>query len=400
MKKVVQFGAGNIGRGFMGQLFYQSGYEIVFSDVAQTIVNELNKRNSYPIKVVTNDYTEEIIIKNVRAVDGTDFEIVAAEISDADLVATAVGVNVLPKIVKPLVMGLRKRWENGNYQPLNLIICENMLDANRFLEGMIETQLTKEENQKRKKTFGIVEASIGRMVPVMTEDMREGDALILWVEPYAELPVDRDGFVGEIPQIKGLIPYSPFEFYIQRKLFVHNAGHAILSYLGWQKGYTFIWETVQDESLKKICKNALLESAKALSKEHGVSLDSLNEYIDDLIFRFGNRALGDTILRVGGDPKRKLSNNDRLVGAAKFAFNHGIVPYNLALGIAAGFMFDAKTDPTALEVRSAVKKQGIEAAVQIISGIDEQSDLGKMVISIYQLLNDGIKPEKVLNYLN
>ena len=44
MNKAVQFGAGNIGRGFTGQLFSESGFEVVFVDVVQSLVDLLNER--------------------------------------------------------------------------------------------------------------------------------------------------------------------------------------------------------------------------------------------------------------------------------------------------------------------------------------------------------------------
>ncbi len=42
--------------------------------------------------------------------------------------------------------------------------------------------------------------------------------------------------------------------------------------------------------------------------------------------------LKDTCARVGGDPARKLSPDDRLIGAAKTALAQGIVPAYIAVG--------------------------------------------------------------------
>ena len=43
MKKAVQFGAGNIGRGFIGALLSQSGYHVVFADVVDKIIDKINE---------------------------------------------------------------------------------------------------------------------------------------------------------------------------------------------------------------------------------------------------------------------------------------------------------------------------------------------------------------------
>jgi mannitol-1-phosphate 5-dehydrogenase len=139
------------------------------------------------------------------------------------------------------------------------------------------------------------------MVPVMTPEMQGGNMLKIWVEEYDQLPVDKDGFKGEIPEIKNMLPYSPFKFYIERKLYIHNMGHATTAYLGHLKGCTYIWEAIGDESIRKTVREAMMESAQAISKAHGIELIKIEEHVDDLLYRFSNRQLGDTIERVGRD---------------------------------------------------------------------------------------------------
>ncbi|MBQ9358994.1 MAG: mannitol dehydrogenase, partial [Abditibacteriota bacterium] len=118
--KAVLYGAGNIGRGFMGQLFHQSGYELVFVDVVDSVIEQFNKDRSYPINIVSDKEEKEITITNARAVDGKVIEKVADEIADCDLMSTSVGVRVLPFIIKPVAAGLRKRWATGNMKPINI----------------------------------------------------------------------------------------------------------------------------------------------------------------------------------------------------------------------------------------------------------------------------------------
>ncbi|HPJ99686.1 MAG TPA: mannitol-1-phosphate 5-dehydrogenase, partial [Candidatus Hydrogenedentes bacterium] len=50
MKRALQFGAGNIGRGFLGQLYYESGYAATFVDVLDDVVRALNERGEYPLR--------------------------------------------------------------------------------------------------------------------------------------------------------------------------------------------------------------------------------------------------------------------------------------------------------------------------------------------------------------
>jgi mannitol-1-phosphate 5-dehydrogenase len=45
----VHFGAGNIGRGFIGQMLFASGYEICFIDVNQHVIDDINSLKQYYI---------------------------------------------------------------------------------------------------------------------------------------------------------------------------------------------------------------------------------------------------------------------------------------------------------------------------------------------------------------
>ena len=396
MKKAVMYGAGNIGRGFIGQLFSLSGYEVVFIDVNPVIVDRLNMDNKYPIKVIADESYSEIIVENVRAVNGFDVEKAADEIASADIMATAVGANIIPKIVNVLVRGLKKRWSRNNFAPLNIIICENLLNANHYLEKLIKEELDDIEKSNFDKTVGLVEASIGRMVPVATPEMQGDNPLRVCVEEYCELPVDKDAFKGEIPHIKNMVPFSPFDFYIQRKLFMHNMGHATMAYLGFLNNNTYIWEACRNSSVKLITLRAMLELAVAMSREHGVPMEQLIDHSEDLLFRFGNKLLGDTVDRVGRDPIRKLAANDRLIGAAKLCIKQGICPVYVSIGIAAAFMFTNEDDKAAIEVQTVVQNEGLEAALKQFCDIDEGSAIYKLVKDFYNKLKDGSSIEELL----
>jgi len=67
--KLVQFGAGNIGRSFIGQLFSRAGYEVVFADVVPEVIRLLNERRRYRVEI-KDDPPGTIWVENVRAVDG------------------------------------------------------------------------------------------------------------------------------------------------------------------------------------------------------------------------------------------------------------------------------------------------------------------------------------------
>lgn len=383
MQQAVMYGGGNIGRGFIGATFSQAGYAVTFVDVAEPVVKALQEKNTYPVRYVSNEGYEDVWIQNVTAVNGNYGSEVARCIASCDIMATAVGVRVLPWIVPNIVAGLRLRWAEKK-EPLNIIICENLMNANHVLEGMIKENLTKEECALFDQTVGLVEASIGRMVPVQTEEMKDGNPLRVCVEKYGFLPVDKDAFKGQIPEIANLVPYSPFDFYLKRKLYIHNMGHATCAYLGDILGLDYIYQSIDVADVYILTKNAMLESAQALSAQYDAPIKPLMDHIDDLLGRFTNAALGDTCQRVGADPARKLSPEDRLIGAGKLALQQGITPCYIAVGAAAGVRrYLAEND----------KAQTMENAAQVlqeVSGLDSHDVLAQMILSAYRLLLDGI----------
>ena len=381
MKQAVMYGGGNIGRGFIGALLSQSGYEVTFIDVAEPVVKALQENRRYPVRIVSTEGYEDVWVENVTAVNGNLPEAVDA-IANCDIMATAVGARILKFIVPNIVAGLRKRWEMGKGS-LNIIICENLNDANKVLEGMLKEQLTAEECVKFDETVGLVEASIGRMVPVQTEEMKAGEPMRVCVERYGFLPTDKAAFKGGVPEIKNMVPYAPFDFYIKRKLYVHNMGHATCAYLGDLLGLDYIYESIAVPEVRILVQNAMQESQMALSKHYGAPMIDLQEHIADLLYRFTNAALKDTCQRVGGDPARKLSPEDRLIGSSLLAMEEGITPAYIAVGAAAGLHRYLKENGGVQSLTAAT------AVLKEVSKLEESHPLSKLILHYYESLLNG-----------
>lgn len=380
MKQAVMYGGGNIGRGFIGALLSQSGYEVTFIDVAEPVVKALQENHRYPVRYVSSDGHEDVMIENVTAVNGNDQEAASEAIANCDIMATAVGARILKFIVGNIVAGLRKRWTRTD-KPLNIIICENLMDANLVVEKMLKELLTDDEKKLFDERVGLVEASIGRMVPVQTEEMKDGDPMRVCVERYGFLPTDKAAFKGEIPEIRNMVPFEPFDFYIKRKLYIHNMGHATCAYLGDILGLDYIYQSIDVPEVRVLVQNAMLESAIALSRKYGVELEKIVLHITDLLNRFTNAALKDTCARVGGDPARKLSPADRLIGSSTLALEQGVMPAYIAVGAAAGLRrYINETEGL---------EQGMGAAKRVlaeVSGLDDDSELAKLILHMYELV--------------
>ncbi len=391
--KAVMYGGGNIGRGFIGALLSQSGYEVTFIDVAESVVKTLQEKRTYPVRYVSTEGHEDVWIQNVTAVNGNDAEAASDAIACCDIMATAVGARILKFIVPNIVAGLRKRWAAGG-GPLNIIICENLMDANLVLEGMLKAQLTQEECARFDETVGLVEASIGRMVPVQTEEMKDGEALRVCVERYGFLPVDKAAFKGDIPAITNMVPFAPFDFYIKRKLYVHNMGHATCAYLGDLMELEYIYQSIAVPQVRILVQNAMLESALALHKKYGADLGDLQMHITDLLGRFTNAALGDTCQRVGGDPARKLAREDRLIGSAKLAMEQGIFPVYITVGIAAGLVRYLKENNLPVDEANAL------TVLKDVSGLEEQDSLIPQILNLFRSICKGTSLQEICTYVD
>jgi mannitol-1-phosphate 5-dehydrogenase len=384
----VIFGAGSVGRGFLGQLFSESGYEVVFVDIDKPLVEVLSRRGSYTLRLAGLEKVQDLTIGPVRAINGLHTERIATEVAKASLMATAVGARALGVIAKPIAVGLAQRWEAGQATPLNVIVCENLHDAPDLLRGYVCEALPDALKPYVQERVGFVPAVIARMSPVPTAEQRAADPALIVAEPYKVLPVDRQAFVGDIPQVVGMEPVVPFTAYVERKLYLHNAAHAMLGYLGYRRGYVYGYEALDDPWVRPLLDQALDEAERALIAEHGFDPQTLQEHVQEILARLANRVLADPISRLARDPLRKLAPGDRLVGAARLAERHGIRPQGLAWGIAAALAYDDPDDTHAVELQTRLAREGLNGILHHVCDIEEGEPLAGLVRSRYRILRE------------
>ncbi len=378
MKRVVQFGAGNIGRGFLGQLYSASGWHTTYVDVDPELVQALNREQGFAIHIVGPGATT-IRVENVSAVHGRDLDAVAAAVDEADLVGTSVGVNALGHIVDPLAAGLARRARRG--AGVDVLICENLLHAADFLQTRLRAALDPEAHEFLARRVGLVETVVSRMIPVVEPERRAAEPLAAWVEAYNILPVDRSALRNGLPEIQGLEFIDDITAYEERKLFCHNCMHALASYFGYERGYRFIYQVMEDAALRDRVRAGAWEAGEGLVQRHGFTRDQHEAHIQDLLARFANRALADTVARCGGDPVRKLGHHDRLVGAALLALEYGVEPEVLAEGIAAAMRFAPPGDPSAPRLQDLLRREGVEHVLRELCGLRPDEPLYAMVLA-------------------
>lgn len=344
--KIIVFGAGKIGRSFIGQVFNRSGYEVVFVDIFKELIDLLNRKRAYTVVIKDGDKTEKLSIEGVRGVYLEDKEGVIAELKDVGIVSLSVGQQGLKGVVPLLAEALIARHEAYGDVPLDIIIAENMRDADQYLSDELQRLLP--ADYPIDSLVGLVETSIGKMVPIMKQSDIDEDPLQVFAEPYNSLIVAKNGFKNPIPDSPFLAPKENIKAWVDRKLFIHNMGHATVAYLGFQKypEATYLYEVLEDDQLLATVRETMLQSAIILQGLYPGEFthQQLVDHVDDLIRRFRNRSLGDTIFRVGCDLYRKLGPEDRMVSPIRAALKIG-KPYQLILyALVAGISFKAKDE--------------------------------------------------------
>jgi len=386
--RAIHFGAGNIGRGFIGLLLQQAGYEVIFVDVNQELVDEINRRQEYTIHLA-EEGDHNLLVTGVRAIHGQMEDEVAKAISQADLVTTAVGPNILSYIAPVIAKGVSLRLQE-NQTPLNVIACENMIGGSTKLKSLVNESLQGPDREAAEQLIGFPDAAVDRIVPLQKHD----DKLLVTVEPFYEWVVNRAQVKGPVPEIEGATFVDDLIPYIERKLFTVNTGHAIIAYLGYYFGISTVDQAMRNQYIYEMVKGALGESGALLAAKHGFDRTEHERYIQKILSRFQNPYISDDVIRVGRSPLRKLSPEDRLVGPASQALQYGIEPLHLATGIAAALHFDYEDDQEAQELQSGLKGEGVEKTITKVTGLPASSPLFAMILQQMEVLEKKKKEQK------
>jgi len=390
----VHFGAGNIGRGFIGLILSQAGYKVVFVDVNEALVEQLATRKRYEVEFA-NGTGEAVAVANVDAIDGKRIDLVASRIAEADLVTTAVGPNVLKFIAEPIARGIERRLDSAtsaafgasvggaSRAPLHVIACENMIGGSAQLKEHVFAQLAPESRPAADRIVAFPNAAVDRIVPLQKHD----DPLRVTVEPFAEWVVDRSAMLlGGPPPIEGVHYVDDLRPYIERKLFTVNTGHCVAAYHGFLRGRETIQSAMQDDAVRREVVGALEETGAMLVRQYGFPEAEHRRYLETTVERFSNPHLTDEVVRVGRSPIRKLSPNDRLVRPATLAAELGIPAPHLARAMGAALRFDVPDDPESAELRQALRDQGVHDVLAKYTGLKQGHPIHDAAAAAYEAL--------------
>lgn len=378
--RAVHFGAGNIGRGFIGLLLSRSGFEVCFVDVNETMVSLLQQRGEYTVEYADESH-ETTVVSNVTALNGNDVEEVAKAIAGADLVTTAVGVSVLKHIAGAIAKGIELRLQTAP-SPLHIIACENAIGGSTQLKDHVYPLLSPKTRELADRYIAFPDSAVDRIVPLQKHE----DPLKVVVEPFFEWVVDRSAMLEGLQEIEGVHYVNDLLPYIERKLFTVNTGHCCAAYHGFVEGYETIQEAMKDERLRTEVWKVLEETGAMLIKTYNLDEDEHRKYIFKILDRFTNPYLTDEVVRVARSPIRKISPNDRLVRPALRAYELGISTYHLAAAVAAALRFDCKDDPESVELQKSLRRHGLHTTIRRYTGIPENHPLHRHIVAEYEAL--------------
>jgi len=358
--KAVHFGAGNIGRGFVGLLLHEAGYEVVFADVADALISQLAEATSYDVHEV-GDNPSVKTVEGFRALNSATQEAtVVEEISTADVVTTAVGPHILKFVAPVIARGLAAR--PTDLPPLQVMACENAINATHLLHAEIRAAWDDSAGDLDAVAV-FADTAVDRIVP----NQAPGQGLDVTVETFYEWVIDRTPFKGNAPVIPGATFVDELGPYIERKLFTVNTGHASAAYFGYAAGVEKISDAMADPSVAAKVRAVLEETKELLVAKHGFVEAEQEAYVQKILSRFSNPHLPDTVNRVGRAPLRKLGRHERFVGPAAELAERGVTPVALLEAMSAALRFDDGADDEAVELANMLSELDAAAVVERVT---------------------------------
>ncbi|WP_057490892.1 mannitol-1-phosphate 5-dehydrogenase [Streptococcus orisasini] len=381
MKKAVHFGAGNIGRGFIGQILFENGFAIDFVDVNDKIISALNERHAYEIEIA-EDGKRHIAVSNVSGINNKENpQAVVEAVAEADLVTTAIGPNILPFIAELIAQGIEKRRENDNKQPLDVIACENMIGGSSFLWEEVQKYLSSDDLAFAKDHIGFPNAAVDRIVPAQIHE----DPLFVVVEPFSEWVVETAAMKNPDLKLSAVHYEENLEPFIERKLFSVNSGHATTAYTGAYFGAKTVLEALQNQQVKEQVKAVLGEIRQLLIAKWEFKEEELKAYHDIIISRFENPYIVDDVARVARTPIRKLGYDERFIRPIRELRERQLSYDNLLKTVAYVFQYKDETDEQSVQLQKLLQEKPLEDVIKEVTGLTDEALVQEIVASIQSL---------------
>ncbi|KAI1265673.1 mannitol-1-phosphate 5-dehydrogenase [Xylariaceae sp. FL1019] len=384
-KKAVHFGAGNIGRGFVACFLHEAGYDVIFADVVDKLVDDLNAQPSYNVIELGTTGTTVKTIDNYVAINSRKDEAkLIDELAAADVITCSVGPRILPFIAPVIAKGIEKR--SLDQTPVGIIACENMINNTANLAGYIKdpknTPAERIADHDKKAVYA--NCAVDRIVPDKKGEASLDVQLELFYEWVVEsTPFDKAGAPKpEIPAIHWVANLDP---YIERKLYTVNTSHATAAYYGYNRNKPSIHDAMADANIKASVAAAISETAAFVVKKHGVSQSEQDAYKNKILDRISNPNLDDSVKRVGREPLRKLGRHERLIGPAAHLAEEGMETKALMAAAEMAFRFQSvEGDKESADLAKIMAEKSADEVVREVCGLEASHPLYPKVKEVVQ----------------
>lgn len=363
----VHFGAGNIGRGFIGAVLQDAGYHVVFADVNEVLIRALREKGSYNLTELGNKPTTRTYSNFTALSSLADSEQLVNQIAQADIVTASVGAPILDKIAPTIEAGIRARTMPGK---LIVMACENAIDASDLL---FEAMLDREQVATRAV---FLNTAVDRIVPIQPEGSEPDVA----VEDFSEWVIDVARLDGKL-DLPGATLVSNLGPFIERKLYTVNTAHLATAYLGQLAGHQTIVEALSDSKFLNATAAVLSETSQVLIAKHKLDPKRHEAYVAKTLARIANPAVDDEIVRVGRQPLRKLAKNERLIGPALYFAEHFGEPKELLGVVSAALSFQSDNEPEVQRLGLLLASLTTEEFVAEVFGVGSHQALHKYLVA-------------------
>jgi mannitol-1-phosphate 5-dehydrogenase len=382
-RRLMIVGAGSSGRGQLGQLAHDAGWELVLADRDQALVDRLRRAGRYTVRLHREHSFRDVIVDRFRAYPVSDTVALTREGLDLSLLLTCCFSQNLPAIAPLAAAIIAARQAAGVRAPLNVICCENMQHGSAAFRAMVLPLLSPEAAAYAAERVGFPDCMISRVVPVAA-----ADPLLLAAEDYSEWTVDQRAFRGppvDLPAME-LVPNQDAR--LARKFFMHNSTHAVCGYQGFHRGHEFIHQALGDPVVLAHVTGAIDELAPVVARRYGFTAEDTRRYGLELGPRGAIAALRDPILRVVRDPLRKLSRDERLVAPAVMALEDGSPALELVGAIVAALRYVHPDDPQSVALNRRLASEGLARVASDVLGLEPGHPLVRAVIESYERWED------------
>jgi len=346
----------------MGQLALESGYDVTFVDKDRALVETLRHAQRYQVRLVGTQ-TREVVFEKFQVFHTGEQDAVGQAFLAAPLLFTTVRPNNLKEVadfLRPMVVAWLRR---GGTDTKNILCCENMNNSSSVFRDFLLDSFPDELRASLEQRFGFVDTMIARVVA------KPKDPLFLLGEGYSEWTADRRALRGPAPApIQTLDFVDDQDRFLQRKLYIHNTGHATFGYLGFIKGYTYVHEAAQDPDIMEVTTKAIEESGWAIGREHGFDDAVIAAYRRALTDKCPCAELPDDLTRVVREPLRKLGPRERFFGPIGLLRKHGREPRFLLYGVCAALLSDIPGDAESRQLRQLFADGGVRRVLEHLLG--------------------------------